>query len=36
LLADEGFPLTVWSADSSLADVVASLRRTQKMRMGRR
>jgi uncharacterized protein (DUF58 family) len=36
LLADEGFPLTVWSADSSLADVVGALRRTQKMRMRRR
>jgi uncharacterized protein (DUF58 family) len=34
-LADEGFPVTTWSADTSLATTVAALRRTQRVRMRR-
>jgi uncharacterized protein (DUF58 family) len=34
-LADEGFPVTTWSADTSLASAVAALRRTQHVRMRR-
>ena len=34
-LADEGFPVTTWSADTSLATAVAALRRNQHARMRR-